>query len=149
MKLSFYAENNMFFVTIFRQKPEPSQLVFQNRFYHDNADKFILKINESIHSVLKPNDPYKFIFHNCATYTGKSTIKQWKNAGYYIRYAFEQLQKTTEGAIATSTQFGYWVYGVHRLSRILILLIPTEVPLGRLEDFVNKMTKEYFSKAFL
>lgn len=35
----------MFFVTMFKNKPEPSELVFQNRFYHDNADKFIQKIN--------------------------------------------------------------------------------------------------------
>lgn len=75
MKVNFYAENNMFFVTLFKTKPEMSEIFFQNRFYHDNADKFISKINESIPSILKPADPYKFMFHNCATYTGKSTIK--------------------------------------------------------------------------
>lgn len=139
----------MFFVTLFRNKPEMSEIFFQNRFYHDNADKFIAKIKESIPSVLKPSDPYKFIFHNCATYTGKSTIKEWKNSGYHIRNTFEQMQKYPEGVIATSTQHGYWIYGVHRLSRILILLIPMENTLGKLEDFVTKMTREYFSKAFL
>ena len=65
----------MFFITFYHRNPEMSELVFQNRFYHDNSDKFILKINESIPGLLKPNDPYKFIFHNCATFTGKSTIK--------------------------------------------------------------------------
>ena len=139
----------MFFVTIFKNKPEISEIFFQNRFYHDNADKFISKINESIPSILKPSDPYKFIFHNCATYTGKSTIKEWKNIGIQVRNTLELMQKNPEGVMATSTQYGYWVYGVHRLSRILILLIPMEMGLGRLEDYVGKMTREYFSKAFL
>ena len=66
-----------------------------------------------------------------------------------MRNTLELMQKNPEGVMATSTQYGYWVYGVHRLSRILILLIPMELGLGKLEDFVGKMTREYFSKAFL
>ena len=91
MKVSFYSENNMFFITFYKNKPEPNEIFFQNRFFHDNADKFILKINESIPNILKPSDPYKFIFHNCATYTGKSTIKDakdWKNFGTLIKNTF-------------------------------------------------------------
>jgi hypothetical protein len=65
----------MLFLTFYRENPTISELVFQNRFYHDNSDKFIVKINESMPSLLKPNDPYKFLFHNAATYSGKSTIK--------------------------------------------------------------------------
>jgi hypothetical protein len=65
----------MFFVTLYKSNPTPNELIFQNRFYHDNADKFISKIGESIPGLLKPNDPYRFLFHNCATYTGKSTIR--------------------------------------------------------------------------
>lgn len=65
----------MLFLTFYKLNPDINQLIFQNRFYHDNADKFLLKINESLNGVLKTNDPYKFIFHNAATYSGKSTIK--------------------------------------------------------------------------
>ena len=42
------------------------------------------------------------------------------------------MQKYPEGTMATSTQNGYWIYGVHRLSRILIILIPMENSLGKL-----------------
>lgn len=139
----------MYFVTYYKNKPALNQIIFQNRFYHDNADKFIMKISESIPGILKPLDPFKFIFHNTATYTGKSTIKQWKNLGYYIRNTFEMLQNSKEGVVATSTQFGFWVYGVHRFSRILIILVPTDLPLGKVEDYVSKMTRDYFSRAFM
>lgn len=91
--------------------------------------------------MLKPNDPYKFVFHNIGTYTGKSTIKEWKNFAYYIRNALELVQATPEGVAVTSTPFGFWVYGVHRFSRILVLLVPTDLSLARVEDYVNKMTK--------
>lgn len=65
----------MFFVSLFKQNPSYNELIFQNRFFHDNSDRFIVKINESLPNLIKPNDPYKFIFHNCGTFTGKSTIK--------------------------------------------------------------------------
>jgi hypothetical protein len=100
-----------------------------------------MKISESIPGLLKPNDPYKFIFHNTATYSGKSTIKEWKNSGIYIRNAFELLSKSKEGIVTTSTQQGYWIYGVHRFSRILILLVPSDISLSKMEEYVTKMTK--------
>lgn len=59
------------------------------------------------------------------------------------------LQNSKEGVVATSTQFGFWVYGVHRFSRILIILVPTDLPLGKVEDYVSKMTRDYFSRAFM
>lgn len=54
----------MLFITLYKVNPSINQLIFQNRFYHDNADKFLMKINENLNTLLKPNDPYKFIFHN-------------------------------------------------------------------------------------
>ena len=77
----------MLFITLYKQIPNAGQLIFQNRFYHDNADKFIAKINEAIPSLLKPQDPYRFIFHNVSTYSGKCTIRDWKGVGHLIRQA--------------------------------------------------------------
>ena len=139
----------MFFLTFYKNKPQFKEIAFQNRFYHDNSDKFISKISETINPILKPVDPYRFIFHNSATYTGKSTIRDWKNCGLYIRNTYELLQKAKEGVVVTSTQFGYWIYGIHRLSRILIMLIPMEHTLVRIEDYVHRMTKEYFARAYV
>jgi hypothetical protein len=75
----------MLFITFYRDNPDLNQIIFQNRFYHDNSDKFLVKINESLIGVLKPSDPYKFLFHNASTFSGKSTIKEWKNIGNQIR----------------------------------------------------------------
>ena len=75
----------MLFITFYKDNPGVNEIIFQNRFYHDNADKFLVKINESLIGILKPNDPYKFLFHNTSTYSGKSTIKEWKTQGNQIR----------------------------------------------------------------
>lgn len=140
MKISFYTENNMFFISFFKQSPTLNEMVFQNRFFHDNSDRFIQKINESLPSLIKPNDPYKFLFHNCATYTGKSTIKEWKTIGLQIIKDFNILQSNTEGIVATTTPIG-WICGMHKYSRILILIVPLDIQLNRLDEYVAKMTK--------
>lgn len=44
---------------------------------------------------------------------------------------------------------GYWIYGVHRLNRILVLLIPNDFAITKLEEYFLKMSKEYFSKAYI
>ena len=44
---------------------------------------------------------------------------------------------------------GYWIYGVHRLNRILMLLIPNDFAITKLEEYFLKMSKEYFSKAYI
>jgi hypothetical protein len=89
---------------------------------------------------MKPNDTYKFIFHNTATYSGKSTLKDIKIVGLQIKYGLDLMLKMDEGVVATSYQ-GWWVYGVRRFSRLLIFLIPNDVPLHKLDEFVSKMTK--------
>jgi len=35
----------MLFITLYKTSPSINQLIFQNRFYHDNADKFLMKVN--------------------------------------------------------------------------------------------------------
>ena len=51
------------------------------------------------------------------------------------------LQANNEGVIATTTQAGLWIYGIHRFSRILILLVSMDFPLNRVEEYMSKMTK--------
>jgi hypothetical protein len=31
----------------------------------------------------------------------------------------------------------------------MVILVPTDISLGRLEEFVGKMTKEYFNRAYM
>lgn len=146
--MNFYFENAMFFVTFYRENPGVGQLVFQNRFYHDNSDKFIIRINESLGGLMKFSDPYRFLFHNTATYSGKSTIREWKAIGNQVREMVETLRGREEGVVASLGQ-GCWLYGVRRFSRILVILIANDVPLQKIEEFVSKMTREYFTKAYI
>jgi hypothetical protein len=44
---------------------------------------------------------------------------------------------------------GYWIYGLHRFCRVLVLLIPADTALTKVDEYVAKMTKEYFTKAYI
>ena len=146
--MSCYFERKMLFVTLYRALNTVDQVNFQNRFYHDNIDKFTSKIRDLMTGVMAQSDPYKFIYCNNRTFTGKSSIDKWSLVVPELRYVWENLETMKEGVIAT-THVGHWVYGVHRLNRLLVLLIPSEVPLHRLEDYAAKMFKDYFFKAYM
>ena len=64
----------MLFVTFYRNITNIDQIIFQNRFYHDNIDKFMYKINEIMNGVLAQTDIYKFLYSNLSTFTGKNSI---------------------------------------------------------------------------
>jgi hypothetical protein len=98
--------------------------------------------------VLKPSDPYRFLFHNAATYSGKSTIREWKTVGRQVREVLEVLLASKEAVVLTLTQ-GFWIYGLHRFCRILVLLVPSDIPLLKVDEYVAKMTREYFTKAYI
>jgi len=53
---------------------------------------------------------------------------------------FEILKSNTEGVVATTTPYG-WICGIHKYSRILILLVPLDIQLNRIDDYMSKMTK--------
>ncbi len=44
---------------------------------------------------------------------------------------------------------GYWIYGLHRFCRVLVVLVPADTPLQRVDEYVSKMTREYFTKAYI
>ena len=83
----------MQFVTFYRENPPAFQLIFQNRFFHDNAEKFLLKINEIVPALQRGNDPYRFVFHNTATYSGKSTltVREWRTVGQWAKAMLEDM----------------------------------------------------------
>lgn len=155
----------MLFVTFYKEVSQPEQLHFQNRFYHDNIDKFIFKITDLMNGVLASTDMYKFIYSNLSTFTGKMGTNNDKwclcanagNAGLVLtggvamelRYLLENLTQGNKDRVIATTYKEHWVYGVHRLNRILVLFVPNEVPVHRLEDYAAKMSKEYFFKAYM
>lgn len=49
-----------------------------------------------------------------------------------VRFALPALENNEEGIVATTYQ-NHWVYGVNRLNRLLILLIPNDIPLQKLD----------------
>ena len=83
-----------------------------------------------------------------STFVGKSTIEKWNNYVPEIKYVWQTLEDNEEGIVAT-TYSNHWVYGVHRFNRILVLMIPSEIPLHKLDEFAEKMAKQYFFKAFM
>lgn len=150
----------MLFLTFYRHLNSPEQLTFQNRFYHDNIDKFIFKITELMNGVLAQNDTYKFIYSNLSTYTGKMGTSNDKwcvcsggaiigGLAIELRYVWEQLLDCTRSGVTATTYKDHWVFAVHRLNRLLVLFVPNDVPVHRLEDYTAKMCKEYFFKAFM
>ena len=60
----------------------------------------------------------------------------------------EGLVERREGMGATLTKEG-WIVGVRRYCRVLVLVVGSDVPLQRVEGELNRMTREYFSKAYI
>lgn len=75
--LSCFFEKKMLFLTFFNNITKTDQIIFQNKFYHDNTDKFTGKIAEIYNNLLTQNDIYKFLYSNLSTGMGKSTVEKW------------------------------------------------------------------------
>lgn len=138
----------MLFLTFYKAISTRDQVIFQNRFYFDNISKFSHKISELLSGVMSQNDPYKFLYCNMNTYMGKSSIEKWNAFAPELRYIWEVVESQKEAQVATTIQ-NHWVYGIHRLNRILVLMIPGDIPLHKLDDFAEKMSKDYFFKAYM
>jgi len=82
-------------------------------------------------NVLNQNDNYRFLFFNKSTCVGKCTFKDWGVIGNQIKYTLSRIKRSTEGQICTTFQ-NHWVYGVKKMNRVLIILIPNEVPLHKI-----------------
>ena len=63
-------------------------MIFQNRFYHDNTDKFAIKITEIYNNLLAQTDTYRFLYFNMSTFVGKSTIEKWNNFVPELKYVW-------------------------------------------------------------
>ena len=113
----------MVFLTFYKDVSTMNQIIFANRFFHDNTPKFSAKISEVMTTILNQNDSYRFLFANKSTCIGKCTFKDWNTIGPQIMYSLSRIKGSIEGQIATTYQ-NHWVYGIKRMNRILILLIP-------------------------
>lgn len=81
----------MLFVTFFKEINQKDQIVFQNRFYHDNIDKFMPKIELVLNKVLTQFDNYKFLYCNKNNYHGKLSIDKWLLLVNELRFALPSL----------------------------------------------------------
>lgn len=138
--MSCFLEKSMFFLTFYRSITQKDQIIFQNKFYHDNIDKFMPKIEVVINKLVSQFDNYKFLYCNNSTFHGKMSIDRWLLIAPETRHVLPALQNNEEGAVACTYQ-NHWVYGLNRLNRLLILLIPNDIPLQKLDEFANKMFK--------
>jgi hypothetical protein len=71
------------------------QLIFANRFFHDNLHKFSAKISEILSNLSQQNDAYRFLFVNRSTYSSKCTFKDWSLIGNQIKYTLSRIKKST------------------------------------------------------
>ena len=130
--MSCFLEKSMFFLTFYRSITQKDQIIFQNKFYHDNIDKFMPKIEAVINKLVSQFDNYKFLYCNNSTFHGKMSIDRWLLISPETRHILPALQNTQEGVVACTYQ-NHWVYGINRLNRLLILLIPNDIPLQKLD----------------
>lgn len=130
----------MFFLTFYKSITRKEQIVFQNRFYHDNIEKFMPKIEMVLNRVVSQYDNYKFLYCNVSTFNGKSSIERWPLIVPEFRFIHPIIENNEEGIVATTFQ-NHWVYAINRLNRMLILLIPNDIPLQKLDEFASKMFK--------
>ncbi len=122
----------MVYITFYKEISIIKQLIFANRFFHDNSHKFTAKITETLSNLQTQSDTYRFLFLNQSTCVGKCTFKDWTLVGNQIKYTLSRVKNYTEAQVCTTFQ-NHWVYGVKRMNRLLILLVPNEVPLHKLE----------------
>lgn len=54
----------MVYLTFYRDVSNLNQLIFSNRFFHDNSHKFAVKISEVLTTVINQTDIYRFLFVN-------------------------------------------------------------------------------------
>ena len=146
--MTYFSEKKMFFISFYKVLSNRQQIIFQNRFYYDNISKFSSKITDILGGILSQTDNYRFLYCNLNTYTGKIAIEKWQVFVPEMRYIWSIIEKQKESQVATTIQ-NHWVYGIHRLNRVLVLMIPSEIVLHRLDDFADKMFKEYFFKAYM
>ncbi len=141
-------EKRMLFVTFYKSLSSKDQIIFQNRFFFDNIGKFSYKISELLNGILSQIDNYRFIYCNMNTLTGKISIQKWNIFVPEMRYIWQIINKNKQSQVVTTIQ-NHWVYGIHRLNRVLVLMIPSQIPLHKLDDFADKMFKQYFVKAYM
>lgn len=84
----------MVFLTFYREISTLNQLIFTNRFFHDNTHKFSAKISEIMSNVISQNDNYRFLFMNLSTCVGKCTFKDWSLIGNQIKYTLSRIKKS-------------------------------------------------------
>ena len=91
--MSCFLEKSMFFITFYKSITQKDQIIFQNKFYHDNIDKFVPKIEVVVNKLVSQFDNYKFIYCNNSTFHGKMSIDRWLLISPETRYILPALIK--------------------------------------------------------
>ena len=72
--LNYYEEKKMAYLTFYKSVQNENQILFQNRFFHDNTERFLIKLTETLTSMIVQADSYRFMYCNCSTGVGKNTL---------------------------------------------------------------------------
>ena len=84
----------MVYLTFYKEVSTMKQLIFVNRFFHDNLHKFSVKISEKLVNLQNQSDVYRFLFINESTCVGKCTFKDWSLISNQIKYTLARIKKS-------------------------------------------------------
>lgn len=65
-----------------------------------------------------------------------------------MRNIFSKLKVSVEDTILTTTN-SFWVYGMRRLNRLLVVVMSNEIPVHKIEDYMDRLGKDYFPAIYI
>ena len=81
---------------------------------------------------------------------GKMTLQlgESQEVGIAIRNIFSKLKSSLDDTILTTTG-SFWVYGMRRLNRMLVVVMSNEIPMHKIEDYMDRLAKDYFPAIYI
>jgi hypothetical protein len=65
-----------------------------------------------------------------------------------MRNIFSKLKSSTENSILTTTG-SFWVYGLRRINRLLVVVMSNEIAIHKIEDYMDRLSKDYFPSIYI
>lgn len=81
---------------------------------------------------------------------GKMTMQLSDNVemASAVRMIFSKLNNCVEDCALVTTSVN-WLYGIRRMNRILVVAISNEIGLHKIEDYMDRLSKEYFANIYI
>lgn len=133
------------------------RIQLQNRFFMDNVERFneklssiVAPLSSQVHSQLMQQEFHRFVYVNCINMGGKMTLQfgESQEVSMALRNIFSKLKASVEDVILTTTS-SFWVYGLRRLNRLLVVVMSNEIPVHKIEEYMDRLAKDYFPAIYI